>query len=118
MNSVRWLGLYLFMRCNGGKLSENFQNTSAPDAVLVKEVFRLPTPVEGVAVETVLPTGNGFAIVELDSVVQGELGDGPALAVQQYERVIANGSASLETAALMLQLRASADVEVFEDRIK
>ena len=94
------------------------RSSSAPDAVLVKEVFRLPTPVEGVAVETVLPTGNGFAIVELDSVVQGELGDGPALAVQQYERVIANGSASLETAALMLQLRASADVEVFEDRIK
>ncbi len=89
-----------------------------PDALLVKEVFRLPKPVEGVAVEAVLPTSNGFAIVQLDSVVQGELDDGPALALQQYERVIANGSASMETAALMRQLRASADVEVFEDRIK
>jgi peptidyl-prolyl cis-trans isomerase D len=89
-----------------------------PDALLVKEVFRLPKPVEGVAVEAVLPTSNGFAIVQLDSVVQGKLDDGPALALQQYERVIANGSASMETAALMRQLRASADVEVFEDRIK
>ncbi|MDX2417053.1 MAG: SurA N-terminal domain-containing protein, partial [Xanthomonadales bacterium] len=94
------------------------RSSSAPDAVLVKEIFRLPNPVEGVAVETVLPSSNGFAIVQLDSVVQGELGDEPALAVQQYERVIANGSASLETAALMRQLRASADVEVFEDRIQ
>ena len=94
------------------------RSSSAPDAVLVKEVFRLPKPVEGVAVETILPSSNGFAIVQLDSVVQGELNDGPALAVQQYERVIANGSASLETAGLMRQLRASADVEVFEDRIK
>ena len=94
------------------------RSSSAPDAVLVKEIFRLPNPVEGVAVETVLPSSNGFAIVQLDLVVQGELGDEPALAVQQYERVIANGSASLETAALMRQLRASADVEVFEDRIQ
>jgi len=94
------------------------RSSSAPDAVLVQEVFRLPKPDEGVAVEAVLPSSNGFAVVQLESVVQGELSDGPALALQQYERVIANGNASLETAALMRQLRASADVEVFEDRIQ
>jgi hypothetical protein len=56
--------------------------------------------------------------VQLDSVVQGELEGEALLAQQQYERVLANGSASLENSALMRQLRASAKVEVFEDRIK
>jgi len=89
------------------------------DAMLVKEVFRLPVPAEGEVIETVLPTSNGFAVVQLDSVVQGDLESGTAvMARQQYERVIANGNASLENSALMRQLRASADVEVFEDRIK
>jgi peptidyl-prolyl cis-trans isomerase D len=101
-----------------GRHEDVKRSSIEPDAALVKEVFRLPKPADGAAVEAVLPSSNGFAIVQLDSVVQGELEDGPALALQQYERVIANGNASLETAALMRQLRASADVEVFEDQIR
>jgi len=89
-----------------------------PDTQLVQEVFRLPVPAEGEEVDAVLPTTGGFAVVQLESVVQGDLESGPAFAQQQYERVIANGNASLETAALMRQLRNTADVEVFEDRIK
>jgi peptidyl-prolyl cis-trans isomerase D len=88
-----------------------------PDAMLVQEIFRLPTPIEGVAVEVVLPTSNGFAVVQLESVVQGEL-EAEAMLAQQYERVISNGSASLENSALMRQLRVSAEVEVYEDRIQ
>ena len=88
-----------------------------PDAALVQEIFRLPAPLEGVAVETVLPTSNGFAVVQLESVVQGEL-EGGAILAQQYERVISNGSASMENSALIRQLRASASVEVYEDRIQ
>ncbi len=88
-----------------------------PDAMLVQEIFRLPAPLEGEAVEVVLPTSNGFAVVQLESVVQGEL-EAEALLAQQYERVISNGSASLENSALMRQLRSSAKVEVFEDRIQ
>ena len=84
----------------------------------MQEVFRLPIPAEGEAVDAVLPTTSGFAVVQLETVVQGDLEGGPAFAQQQYERVIANGNASLETAALMRQLRDTADVEVFEDRIK
>jgi peptidyl-prolyl cis-trans isomerase D len=89
-----------------------------PDAMLVQEIFRLPAPAEGAAVEAVLPTSKGFAVVQLEAVVKGELGDNVALAQQQYERVIANGNASLENAALMSQLRVSANIEVYEDRIK
>ena len=67
---------------------------------------------------TVLPGTNGFAVVELDSVVAGELDGGSPLARQQYERIIANGNASLEAYALIRQLRATAEVEVFEERIQ
>ena len=90
-----------------------------PDTMLVQETFRLPTPLEGEAIETVLPTSNGFAVVQLESVVQGELEEGSALlAQQQYERVISNGNASQENSALLRQLRATAKIEVYEDRIR
>ena len=94
------------------------RSSSVPDGTLVKEVFRLETPAEDETVQAVLPTDNGFAVVELDLVVQGELGEGASATRQQYERVIANGSASQEASGLLKQLRAAADVEVFEDRIK
>ncbi|MBT8071175.1 MAG: hypothetical protein KJO80_12135, partial [Gammaproteobacteria bacterium] len=69
-------------------------------------------------VQAVLPTSNGFAVVELETVVPGALEGDALLAQQQYERVIANGHASQEGSAMMKQLRAAADIEVFEDRIK
>jgi len=94
------------------------RNSFVPDATLVQEVFRLQAPAEDSPVQVVLPTAAGFAVVELDSVVAGELGGNVLLAQQQYERVLANNSASQESFALMRQLRASAAVEVFEDRIK
>lgn len=94
------------------------RSSPLPDVMLVQEIFRLPAPAEGEAVNAVLPTSNGFAVVQLESVVAGDLESGPAFAQQQYERVIANGHASLETTALMRQLRDAAAVEIFEDRIK
>jgi peptidyl-prolyl cis-trans isomerase D len=94
------------------------RSSQQPDTQLVQEVFRLSIPAEGEAVNAVLPTTVGFAVVQLESVVQGDLESGPAFAQQQYERVIANGNASLETSALMRQLRDTAEIEVFEDRIK
>jgi len=94
------------------------RNSFVPDVELVKEIFRLQAPAEGDSVQTVLPTANGFAVVEMDLVVQGELEGGSPLAKQQYERVIANTNASQEATALMSQLREMAEVEVFEDRIK
>ncbi len=94
------------------------RSATAPDAMLVKEVFRLPEPAGDAKVEAVLPASNGFAVVQLESVVQGSLDSDSLMTEQQYERVIANGNASQENAALMAQLRAAAKVEVFEDRIK
>lgn len=94
------------------------RNAFQPDVTLVQEVFRLQAPEEGETVQAVLPTGSGFAVVELESVVPGVLEGGTLLAQQQYERVIANGFASQEGAAMMKQLRAAADIEIFEDRIR
>ncbi len=94
------------------------RNSFVPDAILVKEIFRLPKPADGEVVAAVLPSSNGFAVVQLDSVVQGDLEEGALMSKTQYERVISNSNASLENAALMRQLRASASIEIFEDRIK
>lgn len=100
-------------------LQENSnRNAGQPDAVLVQEVFRLQRPEEGGVIRTVLPTSNGFAVVELTSVTDGVLDTDAVFAIQQYERVIANGHASLETTAVLAQLRETAEIEVFEDRIR
>jgi len=94
------------------------RSSFVPDVTLVREIFRLQPPAEGATVQAVLPTGTGFAVVELESVVDGTLDAGSALAQQQYERVLANSSASQEGFALIRQLRASSTVEIFEDRIR
>ena len=94
------------------------RNSVDPDAMLVQEIFRLQVPAEDTTIQTVLPTGNGFAVVELNKVEQGVLEGGALMAAQQYERVIANSTSSQETTAVLSQLRALADIEVFEDRIK
>ena len=100
------------------RLESARRNSFAPDALLVKEIFRLPGPGGDTSVDAVLPTSGGFAVVQLESVEQGTIEGGSLMTQQQYERVIANGNASLENTALMAQLRAAAVVDVFEDRIK
>jgi len=94
------------------------RNSFVPDVMLVKEVFKLQSPADGAPLQVVLPTSSGFAVVSLDSIEQGTLDADALIANQQYERVLANSSASQEANGLIQQLRQSADVEVFEDRIK
>lgn len=92
--------------------------SNIPDSTLVQEIFRLQVPAEDANIQVVLPTSKGFAVVELDSVADGEIETGALLAQQQYERVLANSNASKEASALMRQLRENADVKVFEERIQ
>lgn len=94
------------------------RNAQVPDATLVQGVFRLPSPEGEASVREVLPTDAGFAVVELDAVVAGELDTGSPIARLQYERLIANQSASQEAFGLMRQLRSAAEVEVFEERLQ
>jgi hypothetical protein len=77
----------------------------------------LQPPTEGEVSQAVLRRSNGFAVIELESVVDGELDQDSLLAQQQYERILANGRASQEAFALMRRLRSAAEIQVFEDRI-
>jgi len=86
---------------------------------LVQEVFRLQVPAtESDPIQTVLPTVDGFAVVELISVDNGVMDEGALLAQQQLELLLANANASHEAFALMRQLRTNAEVTVFEERIQ
>lgn len=94
------------------------RNSFVPDATLVKEIFRLPVPAQDSPIRTVLPGSTGFAVVELLAVIDGKLAEGAPLARLQYGRVLANGKASQEAFALMRQLRSSAKIQIYEDRIQ
>jgi len=94
------------------------RNTGTPDALLVQEIFRLQPPQDGATVQAVLPASNGFAVIELETVVNGELAQDALLEKQQYGRVLANSTASQESFALLRRLRTSAEITVYEDRIK
>ncbi len=94
------------------------RNAIVPDAMLVKEIFRLQIAADSEPLLVMLPATNGFAVVALESISNGGLDDNVPLAQQQYRRILANSSASQEVWALMRQLRASSEVEIFEDRIR
>ncbi len=94
------------------------RNSTEPDAKVVQEVFRLNAPEADGKTRAVLPASDGFAVVELTLVTDGILDGAAIFALQQYERSIANSNANQETAAVLAQLRAAADIEVFEDKIK
>lgn len=94
------------------------RNALQPDITLVTEIFKLKPPAEGETVQTVLPSTDGFAVVELEAVKDGVAEQGVALAQQQYSRILTNSNASQEAFALMRRLRSEADVKVFEDRIQ
>jgi peptidyl-prolyl cis-trans isomerase D len=94
------------------------RNSFVPDALLVTEIFRLQPPATDTTVQVVLPTSNGFAVVELEQVVDGKLEMGALLEKQQFERVLANSTSSQESFALLRRLRSVADITVYEDRIK
>jgi len=89
-----------------------------PDRTVVQEVFRLPPPEEGASLRRVVDADNGYALVELNSVTPGQLAEGSRSSELQYRRQIANAAASVEVTALIRQLRAAADVEVFEERLR
>ncbi len=94
------------------------RTSQEPDTQLVEEIFKQPRPAEGKADDVVLPTSEGFAVVALETVEDGALEPGNKQARQQYRRYLANSSASEEVTGLMAQLRAAADIEVFEENIK
>lgn len=88
-----------------------------PDARIVEQVFQMPAPEEGAVALAVVESSDGYAVVELQSVADGELG-GTTPGELQFRRQIANAAASAEWRGFMQQLRESARVKVFEERLR
>jgi hypothetical protein len=60
---------------------------------------------------------DSYAVVQLDSVTQGELSEEDALRKQAYQRRIATASASTETLGFVQMLRDQSTIVVFEERL-
>jgi peptidyl-prolyl cis-trans isomerase D len=89
----------------------------APDPLVVQNVFRLPRP-EGDAPGLHVVEGmNGYSLVALQSVVDGEVADDAPLAARQARAMMGTINASVESWALVRQLRENADVRIFEENL-
>lgn len=91
----------------------------AIDPALREQVFLMEAPAEGGQVTQVVELDDGYAVVQLEQVTDGTLGEDDADAVRKltYNRRITNGSASSETIGFLRMLRDQSTIEVYEDRL-
>ena len=91
---------------------------TAPEinAQLRDQVFLMHGPGEDGPARAVVELDDGFAVIQLDSIVPGELAEEDALRKQAYNRRIANASASTETLGFMEMLRKQSTIQIYEDR--
>ena len=91
---------------------------TAPEinAQLRDQVFLMHGPGEDGPARAVVELADGFAVIQLDSIVPGELAEEDALRKQAYNRRIANASASTETLGFMEMLRKQSTIQIYEDR--
>jgi peptidyl-prolyl cis-trans isomerase D len=89
----------------------------APDPLVVQNVFKLPRPEgEGPGLH-VVEGMNGYSLVALQSVVDGEVAEDAPLASRQARAMMGTINASVESWALVRQLRENADVRIFEENL-
>jgi peptidyl-prolyl cis-trans isomerase D len=88
-----------------------------PDGLVVTSVFKLPVPAEGEAINAVVEAADGYALVSLSNVTDGELPEGSVLGSRQFRRQMENTAAGIESKALIDQLRSMAEVQVFEENL-
>jgi peptidyl-prolyl cis-trans isomerase D len=93
------------------------RNSAELDATLRNQVFLMESPAEGGSVTQVVELENGYAVVQLDRVTDGTLGEDDALRKAGYQRRIANASASAEALGFLRMLRAQSTIEIYEDRL-
>lgn len=88
-----------------------------PDPLVVQNVFRLPRP-EGDAPDLhVVEGANAYSLVALQSVTDGEVAADAPLASRQARAMMGTINASVESWALVRQLRENADVQIFEENL-
>ena len=93
------------------------RNQSGLDPALREQLFLMPRPGDDGPVNQLVELDNGYAVVQLTSVTDGELTEDDALKEQAYTRRITNASASEEAYGFLRMLRKQSEVEVFEDRL-
>jgi peptidyl-prolyl cis-trans isomerase D len=87
------------------------------DAQLRRQVFLMDRPAEGSVVTGVAELGDGYAVVRLESVRDGEIEEGDEQRLEAFKRRIANASATAEVLGFIRMLRDQSTIEVFEDRL-
>jgi peptidyl-prolyl cis-trans isomerase D len=86
-------------------------------AELLTGIFLLQAPENEAPRIATVPMANGYAVVQLEQVVDGVVPDDDPARVQNYRRRIANASANAEAMGFLRMLRKHAQIEVFEDRL-
>ena len=84
---------------------------------LREQIFDLDAPRDDEPRRTVLELANGFALVELERVLDGSLTEEESARRDAYKRRLANAFASNEALSFIRVLRSQSDVQVFEDRL-
>ncbi|MDT8320253.1 MAG: SurA N-terminal domain-containing protein [Xanthomonadales bacterium] len=93
------------------------RNSREFDTRLLEQVFLLDRPGEaGPVVETV-ELDDGYAVVRLESVTDGDLAELDEATKQSYRRRIYNATANEEAYGFVRMLRAQSEIQVFEDRL-
>jgi len=100
------------------RLMEGMRRTSSElPADLLTQVFKLAPPEGDTPRLAVLPLSNGYAVVQLQQVVDGDVSKLDLETVRNYRARIANASANTETIGFIQMLRKQSEIEVFEDRL-
>jgi peptidyl-prolyl cis-trans isomerase D len=86
-------------------------------ADLRKALFQMDVPGEGGPLTEILELSDGYAVVQLQSVSDGELLEEDVLKSQSFNRRLANSTASSETYGFLRMLRSQSEITVFEDRL-
>ncbi len=84
---------------------------------LRKDLFLMDAPGEDGPVNQVLELSDGYAVVQLQSVTDGELAEEDVLKSQNYKRRISNATGNSEALSFMRMLRSQSEIQVFEDRL-
>lgn len=87
------------------------------DDNLRDELFRMAAPAEGEATTASVETADGYAVVALESVIEGVLSEDDPVMTQLYQRRVEAGTASDEMMAFIRMLRSQSVIEVYEDRL-
>jgi peptidyl-prolyl cis-trans isomerase D len=93
------------------------RSAAAPEQQLVAEVFRMPRPAGDVPQRRLVALGAGHALVELSRVADGDPAAVPEARREQVRTELEQARALAESRALIASLRATAEIQVAEDRM-